>query len=267
MVALTNVKASDGVIKPIASYPNGIAILTELVGTAEDIARYDIALILGDRGANIIDPYWRPESAFDTEVYRTRIRWVWSRSADNISISEIVGRYIAAKANELNEQYNCHIKIFGTEAWKKIARLSIAVAGYLVSTDDTYENIVVTQEHVDFAVQFLKGIYDNEVFKLKEYAAHERKFATIDEDGVGILQDLYTKCPGMLLHLEQVSSTSKNTLQAATGLSNDEYNRVMTRLIAGLFVQFSKYEIVPTERFRIGMSRINRNVHARRVGE
>jgi hypothetical protein len=144
----------------------------------------------------------------------------------------LVGRYIAAKANELNEEYNCHIKIFGTEAWKKIARLAIAVAGYLVSTDDTYEKIIVKNEHVDFAVNFLKGIYDNEVFKLKEFATHERRFSTIDDAGIGILQDIYTKCAGLLLHLEQVSSTSKNTLQAATGLPNDQYNALMNRLIS-----------------------------------
>lgn len=57
MVTLTNVKADPhGGIRPIAAYPNGIEILTELVGTAEDIARYDIALILS-YSAEGVDPF------------------------------------------------------------------------------------------------------------------------------------------------------------------------------------------------------------------
>ena len=158
MIALTNVKATKGQIKSIASYPNGISIVTELVGTAEDIARYDIMLVLADKGNNIIDPFWQPAEPLPKEVYQTRIRWVWSRTPDQIIISNEIGRYILNKANELNAKYECHIKIFGTEAWKKITRLSLAVAAYTVSTDETYENIVLTQEHVDYAVSFFRCI-------------------------------------------------------------------------------------------------------------
>ena len=46
MIALSNVKTLGGSdIKSIASYPNGISIITELVPTAEDIARYDLIAI------------------------------------------------------------------------------------------------------------------------------------------------------------------------------------------------------------------------------
>ena len=58
MIALTNPKNTNGVIKSIASYPHGIAILTELVETAEDIARYDMIVILADKGTSQINPLW-----------------------------------------------------------------------------------------------------------------------------------------------------------------------------------------------------------------
>ena len=267
MLALTNVRTSDGLIKPIASYPNGVSILTELVGTAEDIARYDLICLLGDRGTGDIDPFWRPQPAYDAEIYRTRIRWIWSRTAAQVVIEPTVGRYIVSKANELNRKYDCHIKIFGTEAWKKLARLSIAVAGYVVSTDDTYQNIVVLQEHVDYAVQLFIQLYDNGTFKLKEYVDYERMYSEIDTDGVKLLQDLYIKCPALLIHLERAISTSKNALQAATGLNNDDYGANMARLVGGMMVRFSKYDIVPTERFRLGMSQIVRQTRALRIGE
>ena len=267
MITLSNVKTSDGAIKSIASYPNGISILTELIGTAEDIARYDIALVLSDRGSETIDPLWEPEEPYPLEAYRARVRWVWSRTPEQIIIAEDVQRYIIERANELNQTYGCHIKIFGTEAWKKIARVAIAVAGYVVSTDETFEQLIVKQEHVDFAVDYLVRIYDNPTFKLKEYAEHERRYTTIDDEGVALLQDIYIKCPALLLQLEQCAGTTKNTLQAATGLGNEEYNSQINRLVMGLFITFSKYEIIPSERFRIGMGLINRNTRATRVGE
>ena len=267
MITLTNVKTSDGQIRSIASYPNGIAIITELVGTAEDIARYDMLVVLPDRGTTVIDPLWEPDVPLDKEVYQTRLRWIWSRTPEQIVIPRDVMLYIMDKTNTLNATYDTHIKIFGTEAWKKITRLAIAVAGYVVSADDSYENIVVTEECVDYATAFYTRLYDNPTFKLKEYVEHERRFSTIDEAGVASLQDIYNAQPTLVLQLEQCATTSKNMLGAATGLNNDDLNRMLTMLTRGLFIRFTNHEIIPTERFRLGMSQINRNTRVLRVGE
>ena len=266
MITLTNVK-SDGTIKPIASYPNGIAIITELVGSAEDIARYDMLVVLSDRGTSQINPLWEPEPPLAKEVYQTKLRWVWSRTPDQVILSPEVSNYIIEKANELNKTYDSHIKIFGTEAWKKLARLAIAVAGYTVCTDETYENIVVTKDCVDYASHFFIQLYDNPTFKLREYVEHERLFSEIDDDGVRLLQDIYMKQPSLILQLEQCATTNKNMLSAATGLTNDELNKMLMLLTKGLFIRYQTHDIVPTERFRLGMTRINRNTRALRVGE
>ena len=267
MITLSNTKHINNQIKPIASYPNGISIITELVPTAEDIARYDLMVVLGDRGNTNINPLWEPEQPFDIDAYRTRIRWIWSRTPEQIIISDAVKQLIIKHANELNEEYECHIKIFGTECWKKISRLAIAIAGYCVSTDDTYENIVVTPTHVTAAVNFLRQIYDNPVFKLKEYVQHERLFSTTDEEAVVLLQDIWNKTPAIVQQLEQYASVTKNMLSATTGLSNEELNRTLNRLTKGLFIQVSNFEIIPTERFRLTVTKILRNTHINPIGE
>lgn len=267
MISLTNVKNTSSGIKAIAAYPNGIAIITELVTTAEDIARYDQIVILSDRGASQIDPLWKPLEPLPTEVYQTRVRWVWSRKPEDIVLTDEVAAYIVEQANELNKVYDCHIKIFGTEAWKKITRLAIAVAAYVVSTDESYQKIIVNKEHVDYAVAFYKLLYDNPTFKLREYVAHEKLYSTIDDEGVALLQDLYAKSPSLILQLEQCASATKNMLSAATGLSNDDLNKALNRLTRGLFIQFANHDIIPTERFRIGLTKINKNINVTRLGE
>ena len=267
MISLTNTKHINNQIKPIASYPNGISIITELVPTAEDIARYDLMVVLGDRGDTNINPLWEPEEPFSLEAYRTRIRWIWSRTPEQIIITDTTKTKIIEEANELNKEFNCHIKIFGTEAWKKITRLAIAIAGYCVSTDDTYEHIVVNTTHVTAAVKFFRHIYDNSVFKLKEYVENERRYSTTDEAAITLLQDIWNKTPGIVQQLEQYASVTKNMLSATTGLGNDELNKTLNRLTKGLFIKVSNFEIVPTERFRLTLARIERNTHINPIGE
>lgn len=267
MISLTNPKNKGSQIQSIASYPNGIAVLTDLVETAEDIARYDMIVILPDKGNTQIDPLWVPEEPLDTQVYKDKIRWVWSRTAEQIVIDRDTELYIVHIANELNKTYEGHIKIFGTEAWKKLSRLAIAVAGYVCSTDETFENIIVKQEHVDFATEYLVKLYDNPTFKLREYINYEKQYTTIDEEGIAALQDIYDKNPMLVLQLEQCSTTSKNILAAATGMTAEELNKALNRLTKTLFIKFHNHEIIPTERFRIGLGKINRKTYAPKVGE
>ena len=267
MITLTNVKNTTNKIKPINSYPNGVDILVELIGSPEDIARYDLMLVLGEQGNRTIDPFWEPINPFEPEAYQTRIRWIWSRTVDQIIIDKEIGHYILEKCNELNQEYDSHIKIFGTEAWKKVTRLAIAIAGYTVSTDETYEKIIITKEHVDTAIDYLISCYDNSTFKLKEYVTTERLYNTIDDDGVKLLQELYNQNPSIMIQLEKLNSTNKQNLMAATGLDSEMYNKFMQRLTRGLFITYEGYDIVPTQRFRLGMSKINRAGNIHRVGE
>ena len=267
MITLTNVKNTTNKIKPINSYPNGVDILVELIGSPEDIARYDLMLVLGEQGNRTIDPFWEPITPFEPEAYQTRIRWIWSRTADQVIIDKEIGHYILEKCNELNQEYDSHIKIFGTEAWKKVTRLAIAIAGYTVSTDETYEKIIITKEHVDTAIDYLISCYDNSTFKLKEYVTTERLYNTIDDDGVKLLQELYNQNPSIMIQLEKLNSTNKQNLMAATGLDSEMYNKFMQRLTQGLFITYEGYDIVPTQRFRLGMSKINRAGNIHKVGE
>jgi hypothetical protein len=267
MISLTNPKNNENGIQSIASYPDGIAVLKDLVKAAEDIARYDMIVILPDRGNAQIDPLWLPEEPLDEQVYRDKIRWIWSRTADQIIIDHETQLYIVETANKLNSKYEGHIKIFGTEAWKKISRLAIAIAGYVCSTDASFENIIVKKEHVDYARDYMIKIYDNPTFRLRQYVEYEKQYTEIDYDGVAALQDIYNKEPMLIMQLERCSTTTKNILMAATGMEQKDLNMMLNRMTKLLFVKYQNYDILPTERFRKGLNQIERNTYAPRLGE
>lgn len=267
MIALTNPKNKNGKIQSIESYPDGISILTELVETAEDIARYDMIVIIPDKGNTQINPLWKPEKPLPEKVYQNRIRWVWSRKPEQIVIDEETELHIVQKANQLNKSYEGHIKIFGTEAWKKISRLAIAIAGYVCSTDSTYENIVVTKEHVDYAIAFLISLYDNDTFKLKEFINNERLYTRTDQDAIAALQNLYEKNPTLIMQLERCATISKNVLMAATGMEQADLNKALNTMTKMLFIRFNNHEIMPTERFRKSLTQLNRQTAPQKLGE
>ena len=266
MIALTNVKTT-GEIRSIASYPNGISIVTELVSTAEDIARYDVILVLSEAGQTDIDPLWEPIKPLDEQCYRDRIRWIWTRTPEQIVISKDLEKYIIEKSNELNKIYPSHIKLFGTEAWKKIARVAVAVAGYTVSASSDYKQIIVTKECIDYAVKYLIGLYDNDTFKFKEYVDMELRYRTTDDEATASLQLIFNKYSGLVLQLEQQREITKAMLESTTGLEQQEIRKGLQLLTRSYFIKVDNTTITPTERFRLTINKINKGTIVGRIGE
>lgn len=267
MISLTNPKPRNNIIKPINAYPNGISIITELVSTPEDIARYDLIHIVTDKGVETIDPMWKPHEPFTIEEYRDRIKWIWSRKPEQIILSEEVQKFIIERSNDLNKTYGTHIKIFGTETWKKLTRVAIAIAGYTVSTDSSFENIILTKTHINQAIDYLISLYDNKVFRLKEFVENERKYSTVDNDAIAVLQDIYTKSPAIIQTLNTHPVCSQSTLSLSSGIDRVDLNKIVQRLVRSYFVRFDGNDIVPTERYRLVSEQIDTNVIVDRVGE
>jgi hypothetical protein len=268
MITLSNPKTVDGKIRSISSYPTGIEIVTDLIESPEDIARYDLIYIMPDTASTEINPLWKPRKAFGPEAYQDRIRWIWTRTSDQIYIQPEVLEHIVNESNKLNELYAAHIKIFGTETWKKLSRLSIAIAGYVCSSDERFNLIVVNKSHVNLARDILIALYDNEVFKLKQFVDGERMFTEIDDSSVALLQEIHDKWHALTLQLELVAETSANTLVSSTGYQIDEVNTALGRLTQGKFIRTTvNGKVHPTERFRKAMSQVTKQTYLKRVGE
>ena len=84
---------------------------------------------------------------------------------------------------------------------------------------------------------------------------------------INSVDNLYDKHPTLILQLEQCAAATKNMLSAATGLTNDELNKALNQMTKGLFIRFVNHDIVPTERFRLGLTGLQRNTFIPRLGE
>jgi hypothetical protein len=197
------------------------------------------------------------------EHYRDRIRWVWTRKEDDIAMSLEVQKYLVHVSTELNKKFNTHVRLFGTEAWQKLARIAVASAGMLVSTED-YKKIVVTKAHIDWARDFLIRIYDNDVFKLRQFVHEQRKFTEVDDILVKELQELYYGNSTMFNFLEMSSGVARSTLRDVSGLTNDDFSIVLNNMARLYLFQWSGSNLIPSERFRKGLAKIDRNLKLER---
>lgn len=265
MLSISNpATKGNGQSIPLRQYPNGINVLLDLVGAAEDIARYDLFLTVGEP-TTYISPTEKPKlGAYNKESYLNRVRWIWSRKPEQILIDETVQDYIVDAANKLNEKYNSHVKLFGSEAWKKLARVSIAVAAMLCSTTD-YENLEVKLEHVQWAKSFMIACYDNPMFRLKEYVQNARLYTQCSQAAVQAMQGLYNQHATLITQMEMNTEMSTQQLKAISGLDNDEFTKVINRMAECYFIHYGE-RVTPSERFRTALSQINRIAYLKKVG-
>lgn len=258
MLFLTNPKKEndEGVARPIIAYPNGIEIIKPLIGSIEDIARFDFIYILGDVPTDV-DPLWCPPEGFTEKQLQTRIRWVWSRKTEQIIISPEIQKYIVDMSKKLNAQYQCSVKIFSSETWKKVTRLAIAVAGYMVSTDLDFNNIIVQKKHVDIAVKLLLTIYDNSIFKLKEFVNEERKKLDCTLSDIETIKEMLSRFPTMMNYLENNNNIAKNTLSTISGLDVMTFNTVIQRLSKDSFITLTRDKVYPTPKLLVAIKKVN----------
>lgn len=177
----------------VDSYTNGaMDAIRGLAKNPEDIARFDLALAVASSDVpaediNVRRPP-RVKHEYTSHLCGQLINWVWSRRQDQIIWEHGVENYVLERAQELGRKYVPDPPLVQAENVRiKLARLAVAVAGRLFSTDETGELLVVDFEHVEAAEDLLNAFYGMESFGYKEHSAnviHERKQAEKNEKAV-----------------------------------------------------------------------------------
>jgi hypothetical protein len=146
--------------------------------------------------------------------------------------------------------------LFSTETWKKVARLAIAIAGYMVSTNMDYSTIIVQKVHVDIACLLLESIYNNDTFKLKEFVTEERKTHDCGLADLKVVEELLTRFPSTLTYLESHNNIAKNTLFTVSGLDLPIFNECVQRLSKESLVTITRDKIFPTPKLLIAIKKV-----------
>jgi hypothetical protein len=161
----------------ISSYTNGaMDAVRGLAKNPEDIARFDFALSVAseDVKADEINAQKPPrvKHRYTSHLCGQLINWVWSRTMDQIVWERGVENYVLERAQALGQKYVPDPPLVQAENIRiKLARLAVAVAGRLFSTDESGENLIVDFEHVEAAEKLLNAFYGMESFGYREHSA------------------------------------------------------------------------------------------------
>lgn len=254
---------SDGKSLNILDYPNGVKIVLDLIGSDEDTARFDFVFILPNDGKykSPLEDDDTPQGLTEQEYetlhdmsipYRNLIHWIWSRRSDQIRWGNNVEQYVWQKSQELNERFDTDVKFFGAEAWKKLARIAVSVAGLCFSHVGDGAAILVQKEHVDWAVEFMSKCYDNDIFRLPEYVTQTKVTTTTTPEVNDIVAGLIKAQHMLMKTLDNQTEISLRQLQLVTGLDNNQFSDVYKTLVKYSLVQtLGRDMIMPTRRLRL----------------
>lgn len=175
----------------MADYTYGVHAIRPLIGNNEDIARFDIAMSIkkDEVSAEEINRQHtsQGEQEFSSEDCTLLLRWVWSRTPDQVIFSKAAEDLVFSKAIEMGERYvevpplvqSANVRI-------KLARIAVALAARTFSTDATHSKIMVESYHVRDAVKLLDHLYGMQGFGYldisKEVIADTKEAARLSDD-------------------------------------------------------------------------------------
>lgn len=225
----------------MANYTYGVDAIKPLIGNAEDIARFDLAMAVTmfDVPAEIINqPVTGGELMFTSDACHALLLWCWTRQTHQIIWAAGAEDRVFNAANELGKLYvedppliqAANIRI-------KIARIAAAIAGRLFSTDSTYENIVVQVQHVDAAVQFINLLYGMRSFGYRERSREQLADRLIAEKNKDTMAQYLKGRPTLAKYLRTTGKFRRQDLDEIMNLSREESNAIISTLYENRMVR------------------------------
>lgn len=162
----------------ISQYNFGIQAIQELIGSLEDVRRFDACLVVeksevDPKKVNMLQTN-RPvcKHRFTSDLCRELILWAWTTTKTYFepdATAEILNQAI-----EFCDTYSETIPIVDRGSMRyKLARLSAAAAARTFSTEDG-DTIIIRKCHVEFVASLLKKTYDSKAFGYRDYSEAQK---------------------------------------------------------------------------------------------
>lgn len=172
--------------RTLATYTFGIESVEDLIEQPSDIARFDLVVCIQDGEVDMsrIPLYLQEkrEHIFTAALNKELLFWNWTRLPEQIVFDRDAEELIFKVSTEILGKYKSPIPIVKSgEQHIVIAKLSVAIAGRLYSTDVTQEKIVVQPRHVRFVRDFLFDIWDSDSCLYNDYASLKKTENQIED--------------------------------------------------------------------------------------
>lgn len=219
--------------RPLNTETHGVNAVLKLFGKTEDVRRLDLAMAVasGDVDPEVVNKHVdaMPDvlHKYTSDACNLRVLWAWSRRPEQIKFSDAASNAILKHATTMGKKYSSKIPIVEAADQRiKIARLAVSAAACMFSTDDG-ENLLVTEEHVDFVVDFMNRIYSTKSLGYDKLSEIDKVQTDTSDTNIDSLVSKFLVLP-LMDHNETVDILyglayfNRNTLEDYTGLPRDE---------------------------------------------
>ncbi len=225
--------------RPINTYNNGVEAISELFGNTEDVARLDFALTVAasevpSRVINTPPAELADGDRFEQSDFTNLVLWAWSRKPDQIEFTKRATQMILECAIRMGKKFSAAIPLIQAENVRiKLAKLAAATAARCFSSDESGEKLIVKSHHVQFAHDFLLGIYAKPSMGYDMFSSTSinRDNIANDEAVVRTIHSLKKYAldfvDGMLAH----ASISHTDISDFTGVDRFEAQNIIGKLV------------------------------------
>ena len=230
----------------------GVNAVFKLFGKAEDVRRLDLAVSVasGDLDPSLVNKALKDlpkvPHVYTSDACNARVLWAWSRRPENVIITEEATQHILDKATEMGAFYTSQVPLVEAADQRiKIARLAISTACCVVSTDDSFENVIVKPEHVDFVVDFMNEVYRAKSFSYDKLSEQAQATSDTSDNNISKLRVSFLALSLMDVNemaeiLYQLPYFSRATLEDYTGLVKDDLKMLLKFLTTQHLVEKSR---------------------------
>jgi hypothetical protein len=231
----------------MGDYTYGVQAIPPLIGNPEDIARFDLAMCVraGEVPADEINrSHTEGKLLYHAEACSQLVRWVWSRTPDQIRWARGAEQAVYKVAQELGERYVEDPPLVQVANVRiKVARLAVALAARLFSTDAKHECIVVRREHVEDAVKFLDILYDMPSFGYAERSREALADAAEARERYDEVKGYLRTQHGLAKFLRNAGSFRRQDLEEILNISREEANAVINNLWGNRMVRKERGDV------------------------
>lgn len=162
---------------PMASYNFGVEVVRELLGSAEDVRRFDCACIVAASqiDADTINKLQRHRPAvkhvYTADLCHKLILWAWTRQ--QVEFEPEAFEFILDEASRMCALYSESIPLVDRGSFRhKLARMSAAVAARTFSTTSPTKDgaILVRRCHVESMSALLDRLYSDPAFGYRDFS-------------------------------------------------------------------------------------------------
>jgi len=232
----------------MGQYTYGVDALRPLIGNVEDIARFDLAMAVTMHDVPVEEynvTYHDGTFPYTSELSHQLLLWAWTRRPDQVIWQRGAEDHVLRLATKLGRNYiEDPPLIQAADVREKIARLSVALAARLFSTDEAAERVIVTRAHVEDAVRFINHIYSMDQFGYRERseeAYRDRQWAQENKDPI---HNYLLGYRGLAKFMRTNGSFRRQDLEEVMDIPREEANAVISKLWEARMVRKVKGDIL-----------------------